>query len=157
MTFGADAFWIVRRLGNSHPNRNQLEKLMAEGGREAAKAVLKHSEATLRYVARFTPDSSKDLLHGHSGLWEGSEVHNRNKLEKLMAEGGREAAKAVLKHFKANKHYVARFTPDSSKDLVRGHSGLWEGSDVRNRNKFKKLMAEGGRLPKLFWNILKQT
>ena len=60
---------------------------MAEGGREAAKAVLKHSKANKRYVAHVTKDSNKDLLHGHSGLCEGSEGRNRNKLAKLMAEG----------------------------------------------------------------------
>ena len=46
--------------------------------------------------------------------------HNRNKLEKLMAEGGREAAKAVLKHSKANKRYIACCTLGSNKDLWRG-------------------------------------
>ena len=96
-------FWILKSLENSHHNRDKLEKHMAEGGREAANAVLKHSKVkqTKCYTFGFKPDSSKDLLRTHSGFWEAlkiciaTEINLRSSWQR---EGGREAAEAVLKH-----------------------------------------------------------
>ena len=87
---------------------------MAEGGREAAKAIRKHSKT-------------------------------KNTLGNFMAEAGREAAQTDLKHLQANKRNVLGSHQTSVKaNFAPKFSIVKKPTEIKLRTWWQR---EGGRLP----------